>query len=198
MHAFCLITGTREVGVVASASQVSKPALSKTFAQGYAATTRLKWDPGIRKDMIPQKESELHTKEDRSQGLARGPLVPVSGSGLARHRRCQPRCFPQSFREGRASSAAALARSSPTLNTPSRAAPAAHAPSRRRVGGGLFTPDEAESTLAGAQLRLWLVAPGAHAARCSEEAGVHALGRGGHCWQTAIPQLNLWPPSWDF
>lgn len=154
--------------------------------------------PELRKDMIPQKESELHTKEDRSQGLARGPLVPVSGSGLARHRRCQPRCFPQSFREGRASSAAALARSSPTLNTPSRAAPAAHAPSRRRVGGGLFTPDEAESTLAGAQLRLWLVAPGAHAARCSEEAGVHALGRGGHCWQTAIPQLNLWPPSWDF
>ena len=44
--------------------------------------------------MIPQKESKLHTKEDRSQGLARGPLVPVSGSGLARHRRSRLRCFP--------------------------------------------------------------------------------------------------------
>lgn len=51
--------------------------------------------------MIPQKESKLHTKEDRSQGLARGPLVPVSGSGLARHRRSRPCCSSQSFREGR-------------------------------------------------------------------------------------------------
>lgn len=37
-----------EVRVVTSVSQVSKPTVQtgKTFSQGYAATTRLKWDPG--------------------------------------------------------------------------------------------------------------------------------------------------------